>query len=161
MVQPRQTTAVEVHMFKSIVWATDGSEHADRALRYVTDLARAGQGTSITIVHIAETGQAAGTVFLPRHGEERQVAQQLEQTADELREKGLSVSVEVRDKPGARPAHEIADIARRHGADLIVAGTRGLSAIGAITLGSVTHRLLHIAPCPVLVVPLGEADRAA
>jgi len=149
-------------MFRSIVWATDGSEHADRALRYVTDLAQAGQGTSITIVHIAETGHGAGAAFLPRHGAERhQIVRQLEEIADGLREKGLSVSVEVRDKPGARPAHEIADIARKNGADLIVAGTRGLSAIGGIALGSVTHRLLHIAPCPVLVVPLGEADRAA
>jgi len=149
-------------MFRSIVWATDGSEHADRALRYVTDLAQAGQGTSITIVHIAETGHGAGAAFLPRHGAERhQIVRQLEEIADGLREKGLSVSVEVRDKPGARPAHEIADIARKNGADLIVAGPRGLSAIGGIALGSVTHRLLHIAPCPVLVVPLGEADRAA
>jgi nucleotide-binding universal stress UspA family protein len=148
-------------MFKSIVWATDGSEHADRALRYVADLAQAGQGTSVTIVHIAETGHGAGAAFLPRHGEERQIVHQLEEIADELREKALNVSVVVRDKPGARPAHEIADIARTASADLIVAGTRGLSAIGGIALGSVTHRLLHIAPCPVLVVPLSEADRAA
>ena len=148
-------------MFKSIVWATDGSEHADRALRYVTGLAQAEQGTSITIVHVAETGHGAGAAFLPRHGEERQIVHQLEEIADELRATGLSVSVEVRDKPGARPAHEIADIARKQGADLIVAGTRGLSALAGITLGSVTHRLLHIAPCPVLVVPLSEADRAA
>lgn len=32
-------------------------------------------------------------------------------------------------------------------------GTRGYPAIGGLLLGSVTQRLLHIAPCPVLTVP--------
>jgi len=146
-------------MFKSIVWATDGSEHADRALRYVTELAQEGHGT-ITIVHVTERGHSSGAVFLPRRGEERHIVEVLEEIADELRQKGLSVSLAVTDEPGARPAHEIAELARTAGADLIVAGTRGLSAISGLALGSVTHRLLHIAPCPVLVVPPHEADHA-
>ena len=53
--------------------------------------------------------------------------------------------------PGA--AHMIADIARELGADVIVVGTRGHTAIGGLLLGSVTQRLLHIATCPVLAIP--------
>jgi nucleotide-binding universal stress UspA family protein len=37
-------------------------------------------------------------------------------------------------------------------ADLIVTGTRGRSALAGVVVCSVAHRLLHIAPCPVLVV---------
>jgi nucleotide-binding universal stress UspA family protein len=51
------------------------------------------------------------------------------------------------------PAHAIAEVAREERSDLVVMGTRGHTALAGVLLGSVTQRLLHIAPCPVLVVP--------
>jgi nucleotide-binding universal stress UspA family protein len=54
-------------------------------------------------------------------------------------------------------ADVIASLAVEHEADLIVCGSRGLGALGRIFLGSFTQRLLHIAPCAVLVVPEREA----
>ena len=51
------------------------------------------------------------------------------------------------------PGRAIADIADGAGADLIVVGTRGHSSIPGVILGSVAHRLLHIAGRPVLAVP--------
>jgi nucleotide-binding universal stress UspA family protein len=153
-----ERTVEEVQMFKSILWATDGSEHAARALPYVKDLAQAGDGTSITIAHVVETGHGAGAVFLPRRAEEDQIVKDLTRTTDELRANGFSVSLEINDEVGTRPAYEVAEIARRANADLIVAGSRGLSTLGGLLLGSVTHRLLHIAPCPVLVVGLSGVE---
>jgi nucleotide-binding universal stress UspA family protein len=47
----------------------------------------------------------------------------------------------------------IVDAARAFGADLIVVGTRGYGAVRGMVVGSVTQRLLHVADCPVLVVP--------
>jgi nucleotide-binding universal stress UspA family protein len=58
-------------------------------------------------------------------------------------------------------AHVIAEIADKEGADLIVAETRGYGPLVGLVLGSVTHRLLHIAHCPVLVVPTALAHASA
>ena len=51
------------------------------------------------------------------------------------------------------PAPLIADAAAREGADVIVTGTRGHTALAGVIVGSVAQRLLHVAPCPVLVIP--------
>jgi nucleotide-binding universal stress UspA family protein len=58
------------------------------------------------------------------------------------------------------PAQAIADVAREVGADAIVIGTRGHSPVVGLLAGSVTQRLLEIAPCPVVAVPpAAEASR--
>jgi nucleotide-binding universal stress UspA family protein len=54
----------------------------------------------------------------------------------------------------------LADTARDAGADVIVAGTRGHAPVAGLLLGSVTQRLLHIAPCPVLAVPAAVGSGA-
>src|ERR1035437_1236707 len=54
------------------------------------------------------------------------------------------------------PAHAIADAATDAAADLIVLGSVGSGPLKGLLLGSVAHRLLQIAPCPVLVVPVRD-----
>jgi nucleotide-binding universal stress UspA family protein len=54
-------------------------------------------------------------------------------------------------------AHVIAEIAKEKGAELIVTGTRGHGPLSGLLVGSVTHRLVQIAHCPVLVVPTTSA----
>jgi nucleotide-binding universal stress UspA family protein len=139
-------------MFKSIVWASDGSGLAQKALPLVKELARA-ENASITIVHVVERVEGGGAVGLPRRADESQVQEKLRQDAAALEQEGFPITLEIRGDVGARPAHEIVTIARDAAADLIVVGSRGHTAIGGLLLGSVTNRLLHIAPCPVLVVP--------
>jgi nucleotide-binding universal stress UspA family protein len=139
-------------MFTSIVWATDGSGLAQKALPLVKDLARI-DGARITIVHVVERVEGGGAVGLPRRADESEVQANLREQAEELGQEGFTASLEIRGDVGARPAHEIAAVARDVHADLIVAGSRGHTAIGGLLLGSVTTRLLHISPCPVLVVP--------
>ena len=51
------------------------------------------------------------------------------------------------------PAHVLANQAEKSGADVIIVGTRGHTGLAGLLLGSVTQRLLHISPCPVMAVP--------
>jgi nucleotide-binding universal stress UspA family protein len=138
-------------MFKSIVWAAHGPEHASQAFPIVKQLAEEGGG-EVTIVHVIERVEAGGAVGPTRRVDEPQIQAELERLASDLSSAGVKASVEIRGDVGARPGHEIAEVARQKNADLIVAGTRGLSVIAGLLLGSETQRLLHIAPCPVLVI---------
>jgi nucleotide-binding universal stress UspA family protein len=139
-------------MFKSIIWATDGSEDAAKALPLAKALAQEG-GSTITVVHVVEHVEGAGAVGPPLRSYESDVQAELKRVTAKLSQQGFNASLVIRPEVGSRPANEIADIARELGADLIVAGTRGHTALGGFWVGSVTDRLLHISPCPVLVVP--------
>ena len=50
------------------------------------------------------------------------------------------------------PRQAVAEVARREHCDLIVIGSRGMSDLEGLFLGSVTHRVLRVAPCPVMVI---------
>lgn len=139
-------------MFKSIVWANDGSESAAKALPLVRELAREG-GATVTIVHVVERVEGIGGIGPPRRVDEGEVQERLREVAAEFVEQGITASVEIRGDVGTRPAHELVTIAKAIGADLIVTGTRGRNPITGLLVGSVTNRVLHLAPCPVLVVP--------
>ncbi len=53
---------------------------------------------------------------------------------------------------GGPPARAIADVATARHADEIVVGTRGFGRMRAL-LGSVAHEIIHLAACPVTVIP--------
>jgi nucleotide-binding universal stress UspA family protein len=139
-------------MFKKIVWATDGSENADQALAVAKSLASE-EEAALTIVHVVQKIATSGDTALGWYADEELVEAKVDKIASELSKEGVNASVKIVKHVGPQPAHEIAELARDTGADLIVVGTRGHGAIAGILLGSVTQRLLHFAPCPVLVVP--------
>ena len=139
-------------MFKTIVWATDGSEAADRALPYVQSLAKGEDATTI-VVHAVESFVTGYSKGLPMYGDTEEMKAKIDRQVEDLRAGGISVDSTILHVGTRRPAELIADTARDADADLIVVGTRGHTAIGGLLVGSVTQRLLHIAPCPVLAVP--------
>ncbi len=75
------------------------------------------------------------------------------QQVKDLVDAGVDAELELHSAMAGGPAHVIAEIAARSNADLIITGTRGHTAAAGILLGSVAHRLLHIAHCPLLIIP--------
>jgi nucleotide-binding universal stress UspA family protein len=58
---------------------------------------------------------------------------------------------------GGPAAKAIADVAAARHADEIIVGTRGFGRMRAL-LGSVAHELIHLADCPVTVIPERMVD---
>jgi nucleotide-binding universal stress UspA family protein len=142
-------------MFDTIVWATDGSENADLALEYVKRLS-GGKGR-VVAVHVREllTGRAGG---YPLRVDQNELDDKIRRQIEELRETGAGADLQIATAAAGGAAHIVADAAKDAGADVIVVGTRGLGPVAGLLLGSVTHRLLQVAPCPVLVVPPSDRD---
>jgi len=138
-------------MFKVIVWATDGSEHADRALEFAKQLAQQ-DASALTVVHIVEKIGGGRAMGQPWRADENEITAKVKAQTAELSDEGHKATLTIAGDVSGQPAHDIADIAREVGADLIVVGTRGRSTTGGLLLGSVTQRLLRIAPCPILAV---------
>jgi len=49
-------------------------------------------------------------------------------------------------------AEEIANLAEHTNADMLFVGSRGLSDLKGLLLGSISHKLTHLAPCSCVVV---------
>jgi nucleotide-binding universal stress UspA family protein len=138
-------------MFKTIIWASDGSDHANRALEVARELAAADSPRLIAL-HVKEVmvGRAGG---YPVQVDEDEVEQEIRDQAKQLKEAGVDAMYAQAAASAGGAAHAIADYAKEAGADVVVVGTRGQGPVSGLLLGSVTNRLLHVAPCPVLAVP--------
>jgi nucleotide-binding universal stress UspA family protein len=143
-------------MFNTIAVALDGSKLAASCIPFVTKLAER-DSAKVVIVHVEERVAGKGGV-VPLDATEPELRAALARKAQEMTDAGIATSVETDVVVLGGPAKPIADIADKVGADLIVVGSRGHSAVAGLFLGSVTERLLRIARQPVLVIPAAPAE---
>lgn len=145
-------------MFKTIMVPVDGSEQAKLALEIACKLAANGQGR-LHILHIPERlahdtllvwGVGAVNLEAPEAEVERAGHEMLEAAKQAAAEHGAT-DVEGSVHQGD-PARVILEQARSLGADTIVMGSRGLSDIKGLMVGSVSHKVSHAAPCHVITV---------
>jgi nucleotide-binding universal stress UspA family protein len=140
-------------MFKRILCATDGSEHGDRALRQAARMARASDG-ELHLAHVIERIPGGGRlrgqdVFLTEFEIDSRIVRQSEELALQT---GVKAEVHLIAGNG-QPAKQLAKLAERIDADLIVLGNRGHAPLAGVVLGSVTQQLLHATGRPVLALP--------
>jgi nucleotide-binding universal stress UspA family protein len=138
--------------------ATDGSNQSEGAARFLARFDLSAQD-HITVLHVVPGipfphGGAPYFAALMQIGEE--IAPGIiDETAGLL--KGLRANVSTTVTTG-HPADAILAVAAQADHDLIVMGSRGMKAIGALLLGSVTRAVAISSPKSVLVVkpPQGE-----
>jgi nucleotide-binding universal stress UspA family protein len=146
--------------FHTLLMAHDFSADSDAALDLAVDLAK-DVGADLHVVHVLHRPVEALSPYEiplpPSLIDEVQAAarRRLEDVAAKAGEAGAPVRAHVRD---GSPAEQIESLAREIGADLIVMGTRGLTGLPHVLLGSVAERTVRIASCPVLTVKAAPPD---
>lgn len=141
----------------TILVPTDFSEDAGSALETAKELARQ-LGSRLVILHayrvdlpMATPDLGGGFILPDRFYEDLRASatKQVEALAAATTKSGVAAEgVSIED----RPATAIVETAKRLPADLIVMGTRGLTGLAHVVLGSVADRVIREAPCPVLTV---------
>jgi nucleotide-binding universal stress UspA family protein len=136
---------------RTILHPTDFSSPAQAALDLAADLARQ-YGAALLILHVADTLGPEKLTFAEAATElePESYRQHLERDLRELVPAPPGVSVRYLLAEG-KPAKEISRIAKEQNCDLIVLGTRGRGGLEHLLLGSTAERVVHLAPCPVLV----------
>ena len=138
---------------RRVVLGVDGSKSSENALQFLLRKMRSarinpdkgekkkGQAILVTVVHVMPS---------PRYSEVKETGNALVHScANRLAVAGYEVEEALR---FGKPAYEILDLARRHKADLIVAGAKGLGAIARFLIGSVSTKLMQHSSCSVLLV---------
>jgi len=146
-------------MFSKILYPTDFSDLARKALAYVKQLREAGT-REVVVVHVIdsrEVNTVARAMALygskvqqdaDQHIKEK-IAQDMDAIAEELRKTGLAVKTRV--KTGI-PFTEIVNIAEEENVSGIVLGSHGVSNVEEMLLGSVSEKVIRKAKVPVLVI---------
>jgi nucleotide-binding universal stress UspA family protein len=132
----------------------DFSRHADFVLEWAAHLAKEHSSRLLLLhaYHLPVEFQQLEGAYLPQDfwaSVKAEAEQNLQRYAEPLRAQGLSVDLLVRE---GYPATVIEQEAVDQRADLIVIGTRGLSGLKHLLLGSIAERVVQKAPCPVLTV---------
>jgi nucleotide-binding universal stress UspA family protein len=142
---------------KRILVATDGSAGADRAIDVAAGLAKQLDG-ELLIVHVSESTLPADWEKF-RRAEKATVNEMLNAAGGELlararlrAEQAGAPRVRTRSSIGDA-AEFILDTARKERADAIVVGKRGHGRLAGLLVGSISQKLVSVAPCNVVVVP--------
>lgn len=128
-----------------VLVATDGSAHADRAVRLAGSLALP-EGSSVRIVMALPVPASLAAATYVDGG--WQVPVELAAAAASLARDGVAVETVVLN---GHPATAITDEAAGWAADLVVCGSRGRGGLATTLLGSVAAGVVDRAHCPVLV----------
>ena len=146
----------------TIVVPIDFSPSAEEAMSWAIDLARR-YGASLIVTHVLQPvawpASPDGLMLTPTDllaTTRRELDASLERTRASIEAAGIGAKAELLD---GTPAAEIAALARRAAADLVVMGTHGRTGLKHALLGSVAEKVVRTAPCPVLTVRMREAAR--
>lgn len=146
-------------MFKVILVAVDGSEHAKRALHVACDMSKR-YGAALHLIHTPQLDTTALALDAGIHvgdpGLEqiREAGEVVISDAKAAAQSGgvTPASAMVSEIGSFSVADGVVERAKAVNADVIVMGRRGLGGVGSFFLGSVSQKVAHESPCACLTV---------
>ncbi len=133
-----------------ILLATDGSEDAAVATKAAIDLSNQ-SGAELHVVHVGRSSLRLSPQEYHAAAREKigELAKAVEEAGGDVTETHLRIDDS---QTAGNEAEHITGLAEELGADLIVIGSRGLSGMKRLVMGSVSESVVRHAHCPVLVM---------
>lgn len=138
-------------MYASIVVALDGSQQSMEALKHAHAIAES-FGSKLVLVHaFPPTSDLRDALHYNNLVAMRTIEGQaiIDAAREQLGRVGLEIEEDLLEGPAAEAILSAADT---RNPDLIVMGSRGMGSLKGLVFGSVSTKVSHYAPCPVLVV---------
>ncbi|MBT4290930.1 MAG: universal stress protein [Deltaproteobacteria bacterium] len=134
-----------------ILIPVDGSEYSFKAAKFSTNCAKQFNSTVIILhCHKPDFCYANDKDYDAIHARIEDKAEDMLDRYREIYDEAGVKHWEIIPNPPA--AQAIVEVAEKEGVDIIMMGTHGRTDLQGLLLGSVTHKVLHLAPCPVLVI---------
>jgi len=135
---------------RHVLYATDFSDHAQRAFAHVGKLVECG-ARRVTLLHVQDKARL-GTHLKDRLEEFNEIdRERLEMLRDRLKDMGdAEIDMEI---PYGSPIDEILKRTGNGGASVVVMGSHGRGFISELFLGSVSHNVARHSEAPVLLIP--------
>jgi nucleotide-binding universal stress UspA family protein len=134
--------------YEKVLVAIDGSETSKRVLEHVRVLAPI-HDSEVVVYHVRQKAYAGAATL----DVDPSPVVSPQEAAEELTRVGIRARTLEEDAYWGDTANAIVDAANREGAKVIIIGTRGLSKLPSVVLGSVAYKVLHLATKPVFVIP--------
>ncbi|SDD03987.1 universal stress protein [Paraburkholderia lycopersici] len=153
-------------MYKQILVAVDGSRSGRRALDEAVKIAKATGGAiqALCVVRhparLVDVSSGFAEEQARRSAENDAATAALDEAKAVFAQAQVAGSTRAADSSGEEVAAVISRIAAEDGADLVVMGTRGLSGMKRLLLGSVAESFLRMADRPVMLVRDEETPAA-
>ena len=135
-------------MFRHVLVALDESSYSRMALPTAIEVARK-FSADLLVLHVVEHDRGRATVYSTETP--AQATRLVAGAAETARRAGIPTRGDVSDVAAGHVARAIIEAAADNEIDLIVMGSRGLSDVQGLLLGSVTHKVIQLAQVAVLV----------
>ena len=145
-------------MINKILVPVDGSAHSKKALEFACELAKRFE-SELLLLHVVQPPISTQTMGVDasvvttefRRQDLEEIGRNMIEAAKQITGDHGCKNVETQIEAGS-PAQHILDSAKKHNVDLIVMGSRGLTDIAGLLLGSVSHKVTHLAECSCVTI---------